>query len=153
MAIDLVALKAEFDTNPVSMSYLAFTAVNDGPNTEIINNTNGGNSRTVNQEMVETADIRSSCTLDAFSGLNAAEQSWFEWLTSGGEITVNTETLQKLAGIPTDTDAIWQAGDRVAMNAAMTALMQFLGSRAQELRDTLGVSRVSGVDVRNARLL
>ncbi|GAG17138.1 unnamed protein product, partial [marine sediment metagenome] len=39
------------------------------------------------------------------------------------------------------------------MNAAMTALMQFSGSRAQEISDLLGASSISPADVRDARLL
>ena len=93
-------------------------------------------------------------TFDGYDGLVVAEQSWFGWLTQNGVIPVNAETLQQLAGIPTANGSIWAAADRVAMNAAMTALMQEPnGSRAQELKSTLGVSSVTPSDVAQARNL
>lgn len=153
MAIDLQALKDELTTNPASMPYLALDAGNDVVNAEVINNADGTNPRTVNNKTVDTGDIRGNTTFDAFDGLVTAEQAWFEWLTINGVIPVNAETLQQLAGIPTANDSIWAIAERDAMNAAMAALMQFQGSRAQEIEDTLGASSVSPANVRDARLL
>lgn len=151
--IDLQALKDEITNNPVSMAYLAWTEANDVANAHVISNFDGSNPRTVNRDTVDTGLIRSSVSFEGFDGLVAAEQAWFEWLTASGEITVNDETLQLLAGIPTANGAIWAASDRAAMNAAMAALMQFQGSRAEEIADVLGASNVQPVDVRNAREL
>jgi len=39
------------------------------------------------------------------------------------------------------------------MEPRMVALMQFTGSRAQEIKDTLGASVVTPADIRDARLL
>lgn len=153
MAIELQALKDEFTNNPVSMAYLAFDAGNDVANAEVINNSDGSNQRTVDYKTVDTGDIRGNTTFKGFDGLVTAEQAWFEWLTINGVIPVNAETLQQLAGIPTPTQSIWAVGDRTAMNAAMAALMQFQGSRAQEIEDTLGADVVSPSNVRDARLL
>lgn len=147
---DLQAIKTEFTTNPASMPYLAFTEANAVANADIINNTDGANPRTVNNEKVDTGDIRGNTTFAGFDGLVVAEQAWFEWLTANGEIPVNAETLQQLAGVPTANGSIWAAADRNAMNAAMQALMQFQGSRAQEIKDTLGTSYVSPTQVRDA---
>jgi hypothetical protein len=152
MAIDLQALKTEFQTNPVGMPYLAFVDGNDTANADIINNADGSNPRTVNNQNVDTGLIRGNVTFDAFDGLVVAEQSWFEWLTANGVIPVNAETLQQLAGIPTATGSIWAAADRTAMNAAMTALMQRNVSRAEEIVDTIGSGTITGSVVRDARL-
>ena len=136
------------------MSYLAFTDVNDVANADIINNADGTNPRTVNNGNVDTGDIRGNVTFDGYDGLVAAEQAWFSWLTQSGTIPVNDDTLQQLAGIPTSTGSIWAVADRTVMNAAMTALMQETnGSRAQELKDTLGVSSVTPSQVADARRL
>lgn len=153
MALELQSLKDELTNNPIGMAYLALTAENDVANANAINNADGTNPRTINNSTVDTGDIRGNTTFDGFDGLTTAEQAWFEWLTVNGVIPVNAETLEKLAGIPTANQAIWAAADRTAMNAAMTALMQFQGSRAQEISDTLGVSIVAPADVRDARLL
>ena len=150
---DLQALKDEINNNPVSMPYPAFVDGNDVAIADIINNIDGTNPRTVNRDTVDTGDIRGNTTFNGFDGLVTAEQAWFEWLTANGVIPVNAETLQQLAGIPTDTASIWAVGERTQMNAAMTALMQFQGSRAQEIEDILVASSISPADVRDARLL
>lgn len=150
---NLQSLKTELSTDPVSVGYLALDAANDVANAEIINNTSGDHQRTINRETVDTGDIRGNVTYDGFDGLVTAEQAWFEWLTTNGVIPVTSDTLQKLAGIPTAAQSIWASGERTEMNAAMKALMQFIGSRAQEISDTLGASVVSPADVRDARLL
>lgn len=153
MAINLQALKDEITINPASMPYPAFTPENDVAIANIGNNADGTNPRTVNNDSVDTGDIRGNTSFSAFDGLVAAEQAWFEWLTANGLIPVNSETLQQLAGIPTATGSIWAVADRDAMNAAMTALMQRVGSRAEELKATIGVSVWTPSDVANARNL
>lgn len=151
--MDPQALKDEITTNTASMAYVALVDGNDVANAAVINNSDGANPRTVNFDNVETGDIRGSITFDAFDGLVTAEQAWFEWLTASGVIPVNAETLQQLAGIPTANDSIWATADRTEANATMAALMQFQGSRAQEIKDTLGGEYVSPADIREARLL
>jgi len=151
MSIDLQALKDEINTNLVSMSYLAFTEANDVANAVVINNSDGANPRTVNFDTVDTAAIRGATTFNAFDGLTAAETDWFSWLTQNGEIPVNDDTLENLAGIGGNSK--WAVSDRPTMEPRMVALMQFTGSRAQEIKDTLGASVVTPADIRDARLL
>ena len=107
--------------------------------------------RTVNNDTVDTGAIRGETTYDAFNGLTAAEEAWFSWLTQNGVIPVNADTLANLAGIGGDSK--WQLGDRAVMEPRMTALMQRLGSRAEELKATIGVSSWSPFDVSQARQL
>ena len=153
MSINLQALKDEFTNNPVSLPYPPFIPENDAANSEVINNHDGSNPRTVNNDSVDTGEIRGNTTFDGFDGLTTAEQAWFEWLTVNGVIPVNAETLQQLAGIPTANGSIWAAAERTEMNAAMAALMQRQGSRAEEIADTLGVSFVTPSHVAAARNL
>lgn len=150
---NLVALKAEFTLNPAVMAYLPFVDGNDVANAAVINNTLGLHPRTVNRETVDTGVIRGTTSYDGFDGLVTASRQWFEWLTVNGVIPVNAETLQRLAGKPTATGSIWNTQTRTAMNAAMTALMQYQGSRAQEIAKVIGADSVSPADVRDARQL
>jgi len=150
---NIQAIKDEVDTNPAGLPYLALTERNSVANANVINNARNLNPRTVNNDTVDTSDIRGNVTFDAFDGLVATEQSWLEWLTANGIIPVTDDTLQQLAGIPTANGSIWAASDRVAMNAAMTSLMQFTGSRAQEIQDIIGTSRVSPEQMREATKL
>ena len=132
-----VALKDEIVNDPLGLGYKNSATPNDWKGdqviADIINNADGNNPRTVNFETADTGDIRSTVEFDWFDGLVTSSQAWFEWLTANGHIQVNAHMLQQLAGIPTATGSIWAAADRTAANAAMAALLQFTGSRAQEL--------------------
>ena len=143
--MDVVALKSEIDTNPVSMPYPAFTPANDAAIADVINNADGTNPRTVSNTTVDTGELRGATPFAAYDGLNAAEQSWYGWLSQNGVIPVNSDTLQQLAGV--GGTSIWKASDRPTMEPRMLALMQRNGSRAEEL----GFTRVTPSDVANAR--
>lgn len=135
----LLILKNEFTNDPRGYGYAQFwtTTPFDGGLPPIINlvrdGTNTGPAIKLNNPSVDTGKIRAAVTFQAFDGLVVAAQAWFEWLTANGFITVNDHLLQQLAGIPTAASAIWATADRVAMNAAMEALMRKFGSRAEEL--------------------
>ena len=144
------AINNEVTTNPVGLPYLAMTVENAVANANVINNTDAANPRTVEQDSVDSGDIRGATTFDAFDGLVAAPQAWLEWLTGSGDISVTEDSLQKLAGVPIPNDSIWAASDRDEMNPAMEALMLYQGSRAQEIDDVLGGSYVSPDDMRTA---
>ncbi len=151
MAIDLAALKDEIDTNPVSMPYPPFVPANDAAIADVLNNADGTNARTVPEESVESGRLRAATTFDAFDGLTASEETWFRWLTSSGEITVTDDILANLAGIGGTSK--WAVADRPTMEPRMAELMQRPGSRAEEIRDVLGVGSVTPSDVANARQL
>jgi hypothetical protein len=151
MAIDLQALKDEITLNPVAMPYPSFTPENDAAIADVLNNADGSNPRTVNNSSVDTGDIRGATTYDAFDGLTTAEKDWFTWLTQNGEIPVNDDTLVNLAGIGGTSK--WAVADRPVMEPRMTALMQRIGSRAEEISDLLGKSFITPSDVANARNL
>ena len=151
MAIDLQALKDEITINPVSMAYPAFVDGNDSAIADVIRNSDGTNPRTINHKNVDTAEIRGVTTFDAFDGLTASEESWFSWLTQNGEIPVNDDTLENLAGV--GGNSRWSVSDRPTMEPRMLSLMQFQGSRGEEIKDLLGTSTPTGANVRDARLL
>lgn len=137
-AAQLTALKAELVNDPRGYGYAPKIASGDIEGVRTIlhavrDGTNTPPAIKVNNTSVDTGKIRAAITFEAFDGLVTASQAWFNWLTANGTISVNDHLLQKLAGIPTATGAIWAVGDRTAMNAAMELLMRRFGHRAEEL--------------------
>lgn len=151
MAIDLAALKTELETNPASMPYLALVAANDQSNADIINNSDGNNPRTLNQDTILTSQFVGGTTYAAYDGLSAAERTYYDMLVGRESIAVTPDTLANLAGI--GGTSRWAVSDRPTMEPRVAALMQYTGSRAEEISDTLGASRVAPIDIADARSL
>ena len=151
MTINIAALKSEFQINPVAMAYLSFVAANDVANADIINNVSGTNSRTVNRDRISTTDFLAQTTFAAFDGLTAAEEAWYRTLSAAEQIAVTPDTLVTWAAI--GGTSIWAAADKATMEPRIQALMRYQGSRAEEIRTTLGASFVTPSDVANARNL
>lgn len=127
---DLAALKSEVETDPSGYGYVSSDTAN------VLNNLNvKRNTITVTKEKVSSADIRSTCTYDAYNNLSIDEQEWLRWMT--GSNGFNEEnvlvTVDLKARLSDGTNAIWAAGNRTEMNAAMLALMDVDGSRAEQL--------------------
>ena len=148
--VNLTALKSEFTINPVGLPYLAFTAINDEANANVINNATGLSPRTVNRDRIATSDFLAQTTFAAFDALTASEEAWYRTLTVGESLAVTADTLSTWAAI--GGVSIWSTGTKAIMEPRIKALMQFLGSRAQEIRATLGSSFVTPSDVANARV-
>ena len=145
----LTTLKTEFTTDPRGYGYSTYwtsgqdnvladmiDTVRDGTNPPTNPTAAGGNADghiTVNYPSVDTGSIRAAVTFSAYQGLVTSTQSWLNWLTNSGNVAVNANVLQQLAGIPTANGSIWATADRTAMNAAMAALLRRFGSRAEEL--------------------
>lgn len=151
MPISYTALKSEFVSNPVAMAYLPFIAANDEANANIINNLNGNAFRTVNRDSISSADFLAQTTYAAFDGLTASEEAWYRTIATAPSIVVSADTLSTWAGVPTPNSSLWPAASKTQMEARIKALMQYQGSRAQEIRATLGASSVTPSDVANAR--
>jgi hypothetical protein len=128
--VDLLALKNEVNNDPLALGY----APESGNVTNIINILNTKNY-TVSKPKISAADIRSATTYDAYNNLSIDEQEWIRWMTgSNGFDQENVTVTQDLRDRLTDgTNSIWAAGDRTAMNAAMLALIEVPGSRAEVL--------------------
>ncbi len=150
MAIDLAALKTELQTDPVGLGYV-FDEANDASNADILNNANGDKPRTVDNNDIAASDFVAQTTFDAYDGLTAAETAYYDMLVSRERIAVTADTKANLAGI--GGTSRWATADRPTMEPRVTALMQRTGSRAEELRDTLGVSLVTPSQVAQARQL
>ena len=148
---NLQAIKDEITNNPVAMPYPAFIDGNDVAISEIMNNSAGTSPRTVNNESVDTGLIRGATTFEAFDGLVAAEETYIQWITVNGVIPVNDDTLKNFAGV--GGNSLWAVADRLTMEPRMLSLMQFQGSRAQEIAATIGTSSVTPSDIANARNL
>ncbi len=125
---DLLALKNEVTLDPNGYGYVPAdtTAV-----LEMINQVRA--TITVQNSSVAKSDVKASTLYDAFDGLLAPEQAWLEWITSGGgdEIKSSADVREHLLG--DGGSSIWAVADRTAMEAAMVALFDRDGSRAEEL--------------------
>ena len=151
MAIDLQALRDEITNNPVSMPYPAFVDTNDVAIADILNNSDGTNSRTVNRDEIQTADFVGATTYAAYDTLTASEESFYGMQTNRDTMRVTPDTLQSWCGI--GGASLWATAQRSTMEPRIAALMQYAGSRAEEISDVLGVSSVTPTNVRDARLL
>jgi len=151
MAINLQALKDEINTNAAGLAYVAFVEGNDSANADVINNANGANPRTLNHESISAGDFVGATTFDAYDGLTASETAYFDMIANRETVAVTDDTLANFAAIGGTSK--WAVADKAVMEPRMVALMQYTGSRAQEISDTLGASNVTGSDVQQARLL
>lgn len=131
---DLAALKAEATNDPEGVGY---TVLTDGNTTKFIEEINT-KSFTVGKPKISSANVRATTTYDAYNNLAIDEQEWLRWMTGTNgfdeeNLVVTPDILQNLAGYPTANGSIWATGDRDAMNAAMQALINVPGSRAEVL--------------------
>ncbi len=151
MAIDLQALKDEISINPAGLPYLAFNDQNDAANADVINNAGGANPRTVDNDEINASDFVAETTFASYDGLTASETAYYDMIVSRERIAVTADTKANWAGL--GGTSIWAVADKPTMEPRITALMQRQGSRAEEIRDTLGASYVTPSDVANARNL
>lgn len=129
MDFTIEALAAEIINDPDGVGYK--NADSTWKNDQVIADMMNLASRTLPVSSIPAADVRAATTFDAFDGLTTAEESWFRWLTSGESITITPDTLAALSGI--GGGSVWAAADRNAMEARMAAILQYQGSRAEEL--------------------
>ena len=128
---DLAALNTEMFTDPLGLGY---QPENTDYSLNLINATNA--SYSVTKDFISSKDIRSATTYDAYNNILADEQEWLRWMTgSGGEgendVKVTADLKTQLTG--PDAASIWAAANRTEMNAAMLALTDVPGSRAEVL--------------------
>ena len=131
---DLAELKSEVLTDPNGYGYIPENT--DSGVLDIINMKRP--EITVNKPRISAADIRSDVTYDAYDTLAIDEQEWIRWITGSNgvneeSVNVTADLRQQLAGDPTPTGSIWATAHRTEMNAAMSALMDVPGTRAEQL--------------------
>ena len=128
---DLLALKNEIANDPDGLGYLP-GSTQQGV-LDVINLARP--TYTVSKPKISAANVRSATTYDAYNALLADEQEWLRWIT--GSNGVNEESLVVTPDLRTQltdaADSIWSAGTKVVMNAAMLALIDIDGSRAEDL--------------------
>lgn len=129
----LAALKAEVTVNPLGLPYVP-SSTQEGI-LDVINLKNP--AYIVSKPKIAPAQVKKTTTLNAYNEAPADKQDWLRWMTEGGseeEIMYVTSDLRlRLAGDPTPAASIWGINNRVEMNAAMKALMDVPGSRAEVL--------------------
>jgi len=108
----------------------------------------------VQKPKISAAAVRGAVTFDAYNALIADAQEWLRWITGSNgveeeSLLVTADILQQLTGSPNASGSIWRLQDRSEMNAAMSALINVPGSRAE---DMFGYGTyISGSDVNAAR--
>ena len=129
MTFTIQALADEINNDPLAIGY-------KNPDTswksdqEIVDLINAANY-TLNNDEVSASDVRALTTFDAFDGLTVAEVDYFKWLTSGEMITVTDDVLAVLGGV--GGSSIWATGEQALMETRMQGILQYTGSRAQQL--------------------
>lgn len=127
------ALQSEINTDPIGIGYNPA----NGDTGELLGLLNAKNY-TVGKPKISSAAIRSTTTYDAYDTLSIDGQEWIRWMTGSNgfdeeSVTVTDDLRQKLAGDPTAIQSIWATAHRDEMNAAMLALIDVTGSRAEVL--------------------
>jgi len=127
---DLLALKTEINTDPDGLGYVP---ENTNAGVALINEVG---AYTVSKLNISADAVRSTCTYDAYNNLAIDEQEWIRWMTpsaadSAENMVVTADLKTQLTG--PDAASIWAVADRTEMNAAMLALIDVPGSRAQDL--------------------
>ena len=128
---DLLALKTEIETDPTGLGY---SDENTSDDLALINDTR--TTIKVTKPKIGSAHVRSACTYSAYNNLSIDEQEWIRWMTGSNgfeeeNMDVTPDLITNLTG-PASA-SIWAVGDRDEMNAAMLALIEVDGSRAEEL--------------------
>ena len=133
---DLLALKNEVNTDPDGLGYNP----SSGSTTLVLETINLKRAAyPVEKPKISAADVRGATTYDAYNTLAIDEQEWLRWITGSGgfgeeNIQVTADLRLQLADPDGDgTASIWAAAHRAAMNAAMWAIIQVNGSRAEAL--------------------
>ena len=136
---DVTAALSEMQSDPAGVGLAPLIAAGDAsPTQPILDKWNEKTATTVVKPKISSAAVRSATTFDAYNALSIDEQEWIRWMTGSNgfeeeNLVVTDDLRQKLSGLPNANEAIWAAADRSAMNAAMSALTDVLGSRAEIL--------------------
>lgn len=130
----LAELKAEVDTDPTGRGYVW---ANTTEGLALINEKQDG-VISVQKPRISPAAVRSSTTYDAYNTLAIDEQEWLRWITGSNgvqeeNLLVTADLRKQLYGDGTPTDSMWAVAQRDAMVAAMDALINVAGSRAEQL--------------------
>jgi hypothetical protein len=129
---DLAELKSEIENDPLGLGYDV-----DGNSSVLVGLINEDNPAfIVSKPKISSALVRSATTYDAFEGLLGPEENWLQWMTGSNgfeeeNMVVTPDLRASLVG--PGSASIWAVADRTEMNAAMLALIDVPGSRAEIL--------------------
>ena len=133
---DLAALKDEVNLDPQAFGYIPENT-QEGV-LDIINLPRP--TINVSKPYISAAEVKDATFYEAYDGALADAQEWLRWVTEGGSteesMKVTQDLRDRLAGVTGGSltgDSIWAVGERPAMEAAMLALIDVDGSRAEEL--------------------
>ena len=131
----LEALKDEIVADSLVLGYKNSAAPDDWKGDQVIADLINAINFTVSKPKISSALVRSAVFFAAYDGLSIDEQEWIRWMTgsNGFEeeyLVVTPDFRTKMVG-PSDSDTIWAVSDRTAMIAAMIAVLDVPGSRAE----------------------
>lgn len=127
----LQELKAEVSLDPLALGYAAVLA-DTAALLALLNDKNP--AYIVSKPKISAAEVRAAVTYDAYNSLAIDEQEWLRWIT--GSNGVNEESLvvtPDLRSQLTSSSTFWAASSRTEMQAAMLAIIDVPGSRAEVL--------------------
>lgn len=154
----LQALHDEIEADPEALGYKEAGGawIGDQEIADLINAKNYA----IDQDGVQMEAVRAGVSYDAYNTLAIDEQEWIRWMTpNSGIFQVNADMKLQLtgrgltsngtAGTGNDSNSFWSAAHRTEMSAAMLALIETPGSRAEVLwsaGQTVSVSNVGGAE-------
>ena len=135
---DLLTLKTEVNTDPNAYGYIP-ESTQEGV-LDIINLARP--EITVSKPYISAGAIKDGTFFEAYDGAGVDEQEWLRWITEGGStedgLKVTQDLRDRLTGVTGGSatgNSIWAVGERPAMEAAMLALIDVAGTRAEQLFD------------------
>jgi len=139
---NLQALHDEIEADPEGLGYKdgGGNWIGDQEIADLIN----AKGYVIDQAGVEMEAVRAGVSYDAYNTLAIDEQEWIRWMTpNSGTFQVNADMKLQLtgrsltsngtAGTGNDSNSFWSAAHRTEMSAAMLALIETPGSRAEVL--------------------
>jgi hypothetical protein len=127
----LQELKDEITNDPLALGYAA--VLTETPLLlALLNDKNP--AYIVSKPKISAAEVRAAVTYDAYNNLAIDEQEWLRWIT--GSNGVNEESLVVTPDLRlqlTSGSTFWAVSNRTEMQAAMLAIIDVPGSRAEVL--------------------
>lgn len=131
---DVAALKAEIENDPLGIGY----APANGNTQELLDLINAKNY-TTSKPKISSAKVRSATKYSWYNKLIQDEQEWLRWMTGTNgfdeeNMDVTTDLRKKLTGATGGGgSSAWHADNKDAAEAAMLALIDVPGGRAEVL--------------------
>ena len=126
----LVALKDEIVGDPKFVGYKNSSAPTDWKGDEVIASLINAKGLTVTRSEVGPEEIKEAIAKTPYVTLAPSEEGWLNWITDSGTVIVTPDLK---ASLYDDNDSIFSGAPGAATRAALKAVVEIPGSRAEEL--------------------